>query len=617
MRFPISTLDKTEYLAKINLLLNDKDCQLFIDTNVLGLLFRIYKSARNDFFEWVFPMIQNKRFNIPLWVVNEYTNRFIRNQIDDYFSPLKKIKSVKQDFTEIGNFLRMNIDSASLNGTRYESVEGFIDDLKDIEEKFKKISVVAKAKDELYKIDIHNEIQRIFEETIIDSDIISILAKVREQGQIRYDNRMPPGFGDDKKEQNSFGDLIIWFEILELCKLKNIKKVLLITNDNKKDWVYTPQYIRNIYNEEARIKNLDFKIADTRLIHEFKHYTNSEEFYIINFETLTQLLVQSSNGRYVELAKALQIVNDQNQRCSEVNVDESSDSLAINRNSVNEVLSPEITISDSYSEVALADSGFLLDDFSEISKIIIDLKSYNWYIQNPALERLEKENVLELKVSEANKNKLFVLGRNIYQTACGGSIAAIEIIRNLDNFFIKYSDFVVNHIYSGILYEIYFNSKNEFRYTDFKSTFFCEVFNLKEIQRLSNSIGFISGALRNYWDKLIVIPSIEPEIVKISVEFSEKETGENIRYGGMDVFHRINDIKLNDISIITGNTSENVISFLDFGGSLRNIKNLLSNIYLIPVNQMNIVLVPDKCEIDNFSLEPRNIKNLQSLLSNK
>ena len=47
-------------------------------------------------------------------------------------------------------------------------------------------------------------------------------------------NKYPPGFKDSNKEYNSAGDLLLWQEILQYSKEKEIKKVVLVTRDMKK-----------------------------------------------------------------------------------------------------------------------------------------------------------------------------------------------------------------------------------------------------------------------------------------------------------------------------------------------------------------------------------------------
>jgi hypothetical protein len=611
MRFPLAVIDKTEYLKKISDLLEDEECQIFIDTNIFGLFFRIYSSARKEFFDWILPLIEKKRVNTPLWASNEYSNRFIRNQIDDYFSPLKKVNTIKREFEEISSFLKMNIDSKSLAGTTYKGVEEYQKELREIEEKLEKISVTAKSKDETYKNSVHTEIQTIFEKTIIQSDLEWILTNIAELGQVRYNHRLPPGFEDEKKELNLFGDLILWFEILEFCKAKNTKKGILITNDNKKDWVYAPS---RIYDNSRLLPNKKplFKIVDPRLVYEFKSYTGSEEFHIINFESLTHILINKSKGGFIELAKALQIATLQESEVAEESRDEKEDVTIENSSGESKSLDGELTKgseNEIYSEYALADSNFPINDSTVASKTIENLKSYNWYIQNPAIEMFLKLDYSEIKESQNVKDKLFVIGRNIYQSACGGSGVAIRTIENLKSIFTKYPDFVVNHLYSGMLYEIYFNSKNKFRENNFKATFINQILDLQDELRLKDSIDFIDRSLQPFKDKLVILPSQNPEKVKVAIDYEEEEETFIDFLGIENKFHSITNILINGYSIITSEGEEAIKGYISVYGSQFDVARFLSVNYLIPTKQMDLILNPEVMGQITLRLEePKKLK---------
>jgi len=62
------------------------------------------------------------------------------------------------------------------------------------------------------------------------------LEKIYILGKHRYDNKIPPGFKDSKKENNEqYGDLILWCQIVSHAKSTN-KPIILITDDSKDDW---------------------------------------------------------------------------------------------------------------------------------------------------------------------------------------------------------------------------------------------------------------------------------------------------------------------------------------------------------------------------------------------
>ena len=61
-------------------------------------------------------------------------------------------------------------------------------------------------------------------------------AEIRKLGEGRYKSKIPPGFKDEAKgDPRKFGDLLLWFQIIEEAK-KRQGPVVLVTDDSKEDW---------------------------------------------------------------------------------------------------------------------------------------------------------------------------------------------------------------------------------------------------------------------------------------------------------------------------------------------------------------------------------------------
>lgn len=627
MKFPLSKIDVKEYHDKIYNLLKDDKCNIYIDTNIIALFYGIHDSARKEFFDWLKILIQKKRVSVPVWVINEYTNRFIRNQIQDYLSPLKKVSTIKKEFEQVSAFLKMHIEDSNLPRDKYNSINDFQKDLKDIEDKIEKIAFTAKNKDDKYKLKIHDEINQVLGNCILDSNIDDVLKSTDSLGLIRYHHKLPPGFEDGKKDLNAQGDLILWYEILKHCKEKKIKKAILITDDEKKDWVYAPNRLI-INSKEQNNANSHLKIADPRLVHEFKVVTKSEDFFIISFELLTQILIENISNSFTNLASALQLVHKQLSEVESVdnngNIENNEPSVLEEENEsvklINEVIevptenesepkiettSPIVNAQDSYkySSYALADRDFPLIDNTYFTKVIEQLKSYNWYVQNPCIDELLTFNSKSLKETQSNADSLFVIGRNIYQSACGGSGSAVDFIEHLRFKFTKFTDYFINHLYSGILYEIYFDSSNSFRGDKLKSYYINEVFEILDLPRIKPSINFIEMALKEYENNLLYLP-YKAEDVKITIVFDkELKTTDDWLLGKVN-YLTVREIKGNGFSLLTENEKEALDIYypsLNYSGLI----DLICKTYGIPSKHYSVEIEPD---ID---------KSLQILLDNK
>ena len=61
--------------------------------------------------------------------------------------------------------------------------------------------------------------------------------EVFAQGAVRYAQAIPPGYKDDKKgEPGKYGDLLIWFQLMDHARAKQ-KPVVFVTGDVKEDWL--------------------------------------------------------------------------------------------------------------------------------------------------------------------------------------------------------------------------------------------------------------------------------------------------------------------------------------------------------------------------------------------
>lgn len=153
-----------------------------------------------------------------------------------------------------------------------------------------------------------------------------------------------------------------------------------------------------------------------------------------------------------------------------------------------------------YSAEAFADESFRLLSAGPLHGIINSLKSHDWYKQNPAITKL---NGIDL--NKSLKDDLFVLGRNIYQAACGSANSAINFLDNLDTHFSGMEEKTFFHILNGMLYEIYFDNQGRKRELG-KTDMIDQVFSLEDKELYSSSFDFIQQALKPYFKELFYIP---------------------------------------------------------------------------------------------------------------
>lgn len=170
-----------------------------------------------------------------------------------------------------------------------------------------------------------------------------------------------------------------------------------------------------------------------------------------------------------------------------------------------------------YSKEALADSEFR-QMHGNAALVIQGLRSHDWYRQNPAMQKVGGE-----LLRDASKDELFVIGRNIYQAACGTAAEASKFIENSKSRLSRLSTEQAFHMLNGILYEIYFDSQNRFR-EHAKTNELDNVFLLEGDTEFAASFNFIREALKPYEKELFYIPGSMLDI-RIDVTTLAREQG--------------------------------------------------------------------------------------------
>ena len=184
-----------------------------------------------------------------------------------------------------------------------------------------------------------------------------------------------------------------------------------------------------------------------------------------------------------------------------------------------------------YDEVVVKDSKF--DGGDVFGNLILELRSCNWNRQNPAMEMIRR-----IPASDLNKDQQFILGRNLYQ-ANGYAWEVQRFFENLGNNLSKYNKDEENHVLNGILFEIYFDSKGDFR-NELKRYDFDRVFSLRKNPRFVKSFGFIEKVLQPYKEQLYYIPTIHDEPIDIDISAEEKNNSTVFGEETIQIIHKVN-----------------------------------------------------------------------------
>lgn len=192
----------------------------------------------------------------------------------------------------------------------------------------------------------------------------------------------------------------------------------------------------------------------------------------------------------------------------------------------------------SYSDEAKADVDFPLKNGNKIAGLIKAMKTYDWYQQNPAVVA-----ALELDWDKVSANEAFVLGRNLYQCACGNENRAVAFLDKLRKELASIPIHRTLDLLNGMFFEVYFNSAGEFRSGKIKGKCLEKLLAIQTVKKYEPSILFIQRTLEPYRDELPFMPSPTPQkiVVDLSVKQSAPPVVKSLTIGGRSLLSNDKD----------------------------------------------------------------------------
>ena len=250
------------------------------DTNVLLNLYRYSDDTRNS----ILDLIKNfkDRIFLPHHAAYEFNkNRYlVISQHEKIFNDFyKKVQDIE---TEINSKTKHPFLSEDLN--------------KEINKVFKKIekevSINKRKFQNLSNNDnIFDSISDLFENRITKEYSNTEILEIEKEGKVRYEHKIPPGFEDNNKSENKYGDLILWKQIIEISKEKN-SDIILISDDEKKDWYWILESNKNKIGPHPK------------LIEEFYKETG------FNFHIFTSERFLDLGSKYSDITPSKEAINE-------------------------------------------------------------------------------------------------------------------------------------------------------------------------------------------------------------------------------------------------------------------------------------------------------------------
>lgn len=578
-------VDRLALEVEVAAALASPDTKIFLDTSTLVWIYRLHEAARAEFVDWLENGPHPGRAQIPSRALHELSKH--RHNQSVLFPFRQKLNQLPALLRQLDEWAHLITDDDRAKDYGYKDRAEYFELLSETQANLERvIKPVASGADPRA---VEAQLIPLFNRLAMDGDIHSDLDIIKAEYAARAELRFPPGYEDRKKKPdnwasgtpssdtddseilhgaNRFGDYAIWCEILDWVDdlAEKPGAVVLITHDQKRDWLYIPQQIVDLDGREKNnLRGTDrVTVAHPLLCKELAHRTGVDRLHILTVPQLAQIASrQDIDATLVELARAaqaeaLEYSNDgrQSDDSDKVASVEGEDEVS---GAQEETAEAGVEIGDTVEAVvveaeptpvdvedvgvegalenlppeALEDRLYRRDVGGDrgADTVIKDLKSYNWYTQNPAA----KSALGVLRAGDPSNLQTFILGRNIYQAACGGAGTPINIIESLEQELRSVAEDRANIFYAGALFEAYFDSNGALRPTP-KFERIEGLFELQDERRYSPAVDWLRSKIGDHKDKYLALPQTKPEIVNVELTVapdSDKVT--SIKAGGVEL----------------------------------------------------------------------------------
>lgn len=324
---PSRTASWSAFLASVADALTDPETHFFVDTSFLLKAGSLNAAARSVLLSWI-AAIGRERFHIPAWVAHE-TYRHLGKDNGAALTPMARLAAeVGAKLEELRTEARRFVDDQTSVGfqetpgaapmDRSAFLLGLDSEALRLGRRAKHIRDKAAARLE----ETADVLAELVNHHVMPTGVYDRLPTIEAEYAARLVGDHPPGQKDRKKELNKYGDLLMWREIVDHCGRElNPKRVVLLTDDNKPDWVFRPPSViddRENGRPHRTVKNdgsLGFQIIlpQPLLTHELGGGRAGFQLHIINLAMLARITADQPELR--DLAHAYSaVVLDENQR---------------------------------------------------------------------------------------------------------------------------------------------------------------------------------------------------------------------------------------------------------------------------------------------------------------
>lgn len=369
--------------------------KFIFDTNVLLKLYSYQTNTLNDFF-YILEKLGDKIW-IPHQVGLEFQNRRldIKAKEKQKFSELEKqldeILKVENKINQLflkGRF--PNLDKATNN--LFDKIRKLINEYKNTLNQCNESQPNIRSHDS-----IREKIDDCFKGKIGSAFSQDKLKNIYDEGEKRYENKIPPGFKDNTKNSSTdyfykgveykrkFGDLILWKQIIEKAKDENIKNVIFITDDEKEDWWYIAK--ENGDKAIGPLANLTHEIMEDGEVDLF-HMYNTSAFFQAAKEFLS-VTVQDVSINEIER------IHENELRPKEMLSYVTHSKEIANIDKLNRIMKNKFLLSDDFEKMLEIEEKIKMYDYLNLKRMA-DINNINRIIRNQTFLYDDFERVAEI-----------------------------------------------------------------------------------------------------------------------------------------------------------------------------------------------------------------------------
>ncbi|MEX2410468.1 MAG: PIN-like domain-containing protein [Candidatus Paceibacterota bacterium] len=266
-----------------------------LDANVLLNLYRYSDETRDEFIK-ILEKIKGR-----VWIPNHAAREFFQRRLDVIDDQEKAYENAINSIGEIEKGFKNSrrhpfIDEKLLK--RYTKLSSEI-----IEELTNNQRIHGQR---VHDDEIMDKIESVFSENVGEEYDDDAINKIIAEGEERFQKKIPPGYkdankSDDSKDIRQYGDLIIWKQILDKSTSEK-KGVILVTDDRKEDWWL--RFKGKILQPRPELVK-EFKVTTNQNFHMYQ----SDRFLEFAREYLNEEVNQNAIDEIKELRKL-----DENER---------------------------------------------------------------------------------------------------------------------------------------------------------------------------------------------------------------------------------------------------------------------------------------------------------------